>query len=74
MNISPKAIKVRNIWIGGTEPCICAPVVGEDDRKVLREAEEVCRKQPDLLEWRADFFGRLMTKSAYWRRPTGCGT
>ncbi|AGT32364.1 3-dehydroquinate dehydratase [Geobacillus genomosp. 3] len=51
-----KAIKVRHIWIGGEEPCICAPIVGADDEQVLREAEEVCRKRPDLLEWRADFF------------------
>ncbi|OKO95441.1 type I 3-dehydroquinate dehydratase [Geobacillus proteiniphilus] len=56
MNISLKAIKVRNTWIGGNEPCICAPVVGADAEQVLREAAEVCRKQPDLLEWRADFF------------------
>ncbi|ADU94423.1 type I 3-dehydroquinate dehydratase [Geobacillus sp. Y412MC52] len=56
MNISLKVIRVRNTWIGGTEPCICVPVVGADAEQVLREAAEVCRKQPDLLEWRADFF------------------
>ncbi|MGG3821870.1 type I 3-dehydroquinate dehydratase [Geobacillus thermodenitrificans] len=59
MDISANIIKVRNAVIGGDEPCLCAPVVGEDAGQVLREAEEVCRKKPDLIEWRADFFRHI---------------
>ncbi|KAF0995373.1 type I 3-dehydroquinate dehydratase [Geobacillus sp. TFV-3] len=53
---SSTMVKVRNILIGGEKPCICVPVLGVDREQVLREAEEVCRKKPDLIEWRADFF------------------
>lgn len=38
MDISANIIKVRNAVIGGDEPCLCAPVVGEDVGQVLREA------------------------------------
>jgi len=44
---------------GGKEPLICAPLVGRDEAAVLRELEAIVAKQPDLLEWRVDFFASI---------------
>ncbi|NNU83445.1 type I 3-dehydroquinate dehydratase [Geobacillus sp. BMUD] len=59
MAISKGAINVRNISIGGEEPCICAPVVGVDAEQVLAETRQISAKKPHLIEWRADFFNGI---------------
>ncbi|WP_061579838.1 type I 3-dehydroquinate dehydratase [Saccharococcus caldoxylosilyticus] len=56
MNISQKIVSVRGKQIGGEQPCICTPVVGASMEQILLETEEICRKGPDIIEWRADFF------------------
>ncbi|ALA71688.1 3-dehydroquinate dehydratase [Geobacillus stearothermophilus 10] len=56
MAISKRAVRVRNVLIGGDEPCICAPVVGADAEQVLEETRQISAKKPHLIEWRADFF------------------
>ncbi|WP_186408604.1 type I 3-dehydroquinate dehydratase [Candidatus Accumulibacter aalborgensis] len=44
---------------GGKEPLICTPLVAIDERSLLRELAAVCAKQPDLIEWRVDFFSGI---------------
>ena len=41
---------------GGQLPAVCAPLVAPDRASLLAEAAAVAAKQPDLLEWRVDFF------------------
>jgi len=43
----------------GRLPAICAPLVGRSREALLREAEAVAAKRPDLLEWRVDFFADI---------------
>ena len=38
------------------QPLICTPLVGKTRAAVLEEMAVVVPKQPDLLEWRVDFF------------------
>ena len=45
---------VRGSVIGGPQPLICLPLVGDTRAKVLQEAEALAKLQPDLLEWRID--------------------
>jgi 3-dehydroquinate dehydratase I len=40
----------------GRVPAICAPLVGRTKEELLAEASAVAAKQPDLLEWRVDFY------------------
>lgn len=47
---------MRDKRIGGERPCICAPVVGENLEQIVSETEEIRRKAPDIIEWRADYF------------------
>lgn len=49
-------VKVRNVAIGGPQPLICLPLVGEKKEAFLAEAKELVALQPDLLEWRIDAY------------------
>lgn len=51
-----KNIKVRNIVIGEGIPKICVPVTGVTEKEILEQTKEAVLHNPDLLEWRADFY------------------
>lgn len=48
----------------GRFPTICTPLVGHTREQVLAELALVVVKQPDLLEWRVDFFQDIDNTSA----------
>lgn len=48
---------------GGRLPAVCAPLVGRTREQLLAEARVVAAKQPDLLEWRVDFFAGIADAS-----------
>ncbi|MGE5171245.1 MAG: type I 3-dehydroquinate dehydratase [Rudaea sp.] len=56
---------VRSIQVAGTPlaggavPAICTPLVGRDRGDVLAELAAVLPKQPDIIEWRVDFFASI---------------
>ena len=50
---------VRGSVIGGPQPLICLPLVGDTRAKVLQEAEALAKLQPDLLEWRIDGYDEV---------------
>lgn len=41
---------------GGKFPLICTPLVARTREAILAELQVVLAKQPDMLEWRVDFF------------------
>ncbi len=43
----------------GRFPALCTPLVGRTHAQVLAELALVLPKQPDLLEWRVDFFAAI---------------
>jgi 3-dehydroquinate dehydratase I len=44
---------------GGRLPAVCAPLVARTREALVAEAAAVAAKQPDLLEWRVDFFAAV---------------
>ena len=55
--MQPKAITFQGKPLGRAGfPAICAPLVGRTPGQLLAEATAVAAKQPDLIEWRVDFF------------------
>jgi 3-dehydroquinate dehydratase-1 len=44
---------------GGATSAICTPLVGRTRDEVLGELAAVLPKEPDLVEWRVDFFGGI---------------
>ena len=57
--------KIRSIQVagmplaGGAVPAICTPLVGRTRDEVLSELAAVLPKQPDIIEWRVDFFAGI---------------
>lgn len=61
----PKAIELNGKPLGsGRFPAICAPLVGRTRDALLAEAAIVAAKQPDLLEWRVDFYEQMADTTA----------
>lgn len=52
--IVPIIIKGR--YIGGRRPLICVPLVAKRKEELIEEAREILVKEPDLVEWRVDYF------------------
>lgn len=49
---------------GGKFPLICTPLVGRTLEQLLAELAVVLPKQPDVLEWRVDFFDAIGDSAA----------
>lgn len=55
-----KDIVARGRVLGqGRGPLVCIPVVGRQRDEILDEVAAAVRHQPDLIEWRADFFANV---------------
>lgn len=55
--MQPKAIHLKTQPPAGARyPAICAPLVGRTRERLLAEVAVVAARQPDILEWRVDFF------------------
>ena len=60
MTSMSKPIHVRGrVVAAGQEPLVCAPLVARSAAALGAEAAKVAAKQPDLIEWRVDFFEHL---------------
>ncbi|HEX8011720.1 MAG TPA: type I 3-dehydroquinate dehydratase [Casimicrobiaceae bacterium] len=58
--MTPRWIEVGGKPLGGgASPAICTPLVGRAREDVLGELAAVLPKQPDVIEWRVDFFGGI---------------
>jgi 3-dehydroquinate dehydratase-1 len=44
---------------GGRLPLVCIPLTAGSRQKLLAELDRILRLQPNLIEWRADYFGGL---------------
>ena len=50
---------VRKSFTTEREPLVCTPLVGATEDAIQRELATILPKQPDLLEWRVDFFSGI---------------
>ena len=55
----------------GRVPAVCAPLVARTADALRAEAAAVAAKQPDLLEWRVDFFERIGDRAAVLAAAAG---
>lgn len=49
-------VKVGKVEIGSGIPKICVSLMGSTKDEIIENAKVCAEKQPDLIEWRADFF------------------
>jgi 3-dehydroquinate dehydratase-1 len=58
--MQPKPLSVKGKPLaGGRLPAVCAPLVARALAELVTETRDVAAKQPDLLEWRVDFFDAI---------------
>jgi len=63
--MQPRPILLRGRPLaGGRLPAVCAPLVGRHAAALAAEVAAVAAKQPDLLEWRVDFFEAIADTDA----------
>lgn len=62
-----KSIKIRECRIGDGIPKICVPVMGRVEEEIIRYAGEAAAAEPDLVEWRADFFAGIEDKGRMYK-------
>jgi len=59
-----KKVSIRGKSLGTTQPLICTPLVGSDTDQIMSEVAKIRPKEPDMVEWRADFFKHLGNTTA----------
>lgn len=52
-------VQVKKIKIGEGRPKICVPITGRSREEILLRIKEAKQCQPDLVEWRADWYGQV---------------
>lgn len=57
-----KSITIRETEIGTGRPKICVPLTAVLEEELLLQAKETAKWEPDLVEWRADFYEGLQQK------------
>lgn len=59
-----KDILIKQIRLGGGMPKICIPLMAADQIELPRKLAAVKEAGPDLVEWRADYYGKLKNPEA----------
>lgn len=52
-------LMIRDVKIGEGAPKVIVPLVGKTEEELLEEAMLIKSSQPDLVEWRVDFFDKV---------------
>ena len=58
------ALTIKNVTIGEGTPKIIVPLIGSTEEQILQEAETVKLLNPDIIEWRVDFFEHVKNLEA----------
>src|SRR6188508_1750840 len=69
-------LRVRGVEYGGSKPLFCIPLVPVDFASLEDQAAVAAQLQPELIEWRADYFSdatakALVRASGVLRRAAG---
>lgn len=51
-----KTVIIKGRIIGGNRTLVCLPLVAESDYELLTQAVELKKMNPDLIEWRVDYY------------------
>lgn len=60
---SKNKIYIRDKVFGGEKFLICVPLISKDLYSLSNDARNIYEKKPDVIEWRADFFQELDSRS-----------
>lgn len=75
--MTSKTVNLRKIILGSGRPKIAVPITGKTEKEILDQAKAITEKQPDVVEWRIDFFegvtnpDELTTTGSHLRKVLG---
>ena len=55
---------MKSIFQNVPSPLVCTPITGQDELAIFQQLEQMVEQQPDMIEWRADFFEGLADSTA----------
>lgn len=61
--IETKCVKIRKVEFGSGMPKICVPIVAKTREEVLLQASAIVKKEPDCIEFRADWYEDTFDKT-----------
>lgn len=61
---SKRKVKLRNVVLGSGSLALIMPLVPRTQEELLTMAEETMNYQPDILEWRVDYFDEVENEHA----------
>ncbi|WP_079525790.1 type I 3-dehydroquinate dehydratase [Halobacillus hunanensis] len=59
MERNRKELRVKGKAMDGQSPVICLPLIGTNTEELIKELKTIKAQEPDMIEWRADFFEKL---------------
>lgn len=59
-----KTVTVKNVTLGSGSPKIIVPLVGKNEAELIEEAKHLLTIDCDLVEWRVDFFDKVIDAQA----------
>lgn len=59
-----QTVLIKNVEFGAGQPKICLPVVARTDAEIRQQLMTIAHGQPDLVEFRADWYTDVMDRSA----------
>ncbi|AKP67903.1 type I 3-dehydroquinate dehydratase [Companilactobacillus ginsenosidimutans] len=60
--MTTKAVKLGRTELGVGRPKIAVPITGHTQEDIIAQAEKIYPEQPDIVEWRIDFFDDVTSK------------
>lgn len=75
--VCKKPVKLRNITLGSGHLALIMPIAARNEEEVISLAKEFEEHQPDILEWRVDYFDevedcqKLLAAAAALRKEVG---
>lgn len=59
-----QTVRIKNVEFGAGQPKICLPVVARTDAEINQQMAAIAYGQPDLVEFRADWYADIMDRGA----------
>ena len=59
-----KVLDIKNVRFGEGMPKICIPVIGRTKDEILEKSKAVLSSNPDLVEWRVDYWDELFVTNS----------
>lgn len=53
---------MKSIFEKNQAPLICTPITGDNEEEIINQLNMLKEQEPDIIEWRADFFTELKDK------------